>query len=182
MTTSDFCQYTFIIFNTTGYSLQYLDCQVLISPDFVVIYFFLDKFSCLVAARLCAVCVTSLYLYRNVPKSFNYIILLLLIIFWYAISSFMCSHLLSKNYSLHLCVSLNFSNVWSTSPSLLSWGLLISSTYLLLLRSSHIFNQKLANPCHLFQCFIITDFNEKGLGRRESVRENERKEFGMRGR
>jgi len=32
---------------------------------------------------------------------------------------------------------------------------------------------------HLFQCLIITDFIEKGLGRCESVRENERKGFGM---
>jgi hypothetical protein len=152
MATSGFCQYTFIIFNNTGYSLQYLNCHVLISPEFMVICSFLGN---PILLLLDSAPFVSLHctLYRNVPTYFKYVILLLLIIFWYAVSSFICSHLLSKTYSFHLCVSLHFSNVWTTFSSPLSWGFLPSSTPLLLLRSFHIFNQKRANLMSFISVF-----------------------------
>ena len=54
----------------------------------------------------------------NWTKFLNSVILLQ-IIFTYAITSFMCNRLLSKNCSVHLSVSLRFCSRWSTFSSTL---------------------------------------------------------------
>jgi hypothetical protein len=51
--------------------------------------------------------------FRSVQKFtyfFNSTVFLVLIVFLYAISSFICTHLLSKQCSVFLCVCLHFSN------------------------------------------------------------------------
>lgn len=66
----------------------------------------------------------AFYLYKNWPYYFNYMALLQLINFLYAISSFMFNYLLSSNCSNHHCVSLHFSNIWTTFSSSLQGGFL----------------------------------------------------------
>ena len=53
---------------------------------------------------------------------FNSRILFQQIIFIYVVSSFVYSYLLFKYYSLQFCVSLHFSNIWSTLSSSLHRG------------------------------------------------------------
>jgi hypothetical protein len=176
---------TLIIFNTTGYSLQHLNSRVLISPEFIVIrilvYSFLDSSSCplccLTLHRLCHFFVLSIEMYLN-----------LLII-----SSYYC-WLFSGTLFLHLCIAICYQKI-ILSTSVTHYILVMcelhsllryAGGFFLLLHLSFYFVvsifsiKSMLTPCHLFQCFIITDFNEKGRGRRESFRENERKGSGMR--
>jgi hypothetical protein len=73
-------------------------------------------------------------------------ILLQLIVFLYAISSFIYSHLLSRTCSLHLFISLHFGNIWTTFCSSLRRGIFFFLRHFFSPPSFYIPNLNHANP------------------------------------
>jgi hypothetical protein len=63
-----------------------------------------------------------LTLYKTLPKFVNAVIFLQTIIIFHALSSFMRKNSLYRYRARHLCVSLNFNNMWATFSTSLSKG------------------------------------------------------------
>jgi hypothetical protein len=89
----------------------------------------------------------AFYFHKSYLIFTNSMILLLPITFLYVIYSLICSHTVPKNCSPHLCVSLHFSNSWTTFSSCYTGGISLSSAPL----GFYIPSLNHANPFLSFQ-------------------------------